>query len=186
MRNSWKGRIEVRIAGFGGQGVILSTVIAGKAVSLYEKKEAVVMEAYGPESRGGASSGTVVIDDVPVDYPYVSELDILVVMSQEAYRRFRPELKPDGYLLIEKDLVELHKDDGAKIYAIPATRFAEEMGNKIVANIVMLGFLTGVTGLTSYDSMKSAILDTVPPKTRKLNEDAYNKGYEYGKKLKEA
>lgn len=174
-------RQEIRIAGFGGQGIILATVIAGKAAAIYEGKEATVMETYGPEARGGACSGTVVVDDVKVDYPYVTSPDIMAIMSQASYIKFRPELKEDGVLLIDEDLVEPKEDDNAKTYKIPATRFAEELGNKIVANIIMLGFLTGITKYVSYESMKSAILGTVKVRFRELNEKAYNRGYEYGK-----
>ena len=177
-------RQEIRIAGFGGQGIILATVITGKAAAIHEGKEATVMESYGPEARGGACSGTVVIDDVKVDYPYVISSDIMAIMSQASYNKFRPELKEDGILLIDEDLVKLKEDDSASVYKIPATRFAEELGNKIVANIIMLGFLTAITEYVSYESMKSAILGTVKPRFRELNEKAYNRGYEYGKRMK--
>jgi len=174
-------RQEIRIAGFGGQGIILSAVITGKAAAIYEGKESTVMENYGPEARGGACSGTIVINETKVDYPYVTNADIMAIMSQASYSRFRSDLKKGGALLIEEDLVKLDKDDHATVYKIPATRFAEELGNKIVTNIVMLGFMIGVTKFVSYESMKSAILDTVKARFKELNEKAYNRGYEYGK-----
>ncbi len=177
-------RQEIRIAGFGGQGIILSAVITGKAAAIYEGKEATVMENYGPEARGGACSGTIVIDDTKVDYPYCTHADIMAIMSKASYTRFRPDLKEGGVLLIEEDLVDLDKDDNALVYKIPATRFAEELGNKIVTNIIMLGFMIGVTEFVSYESMKSAILGTVKARFRELNDKAYNRGFEYGQLAK--
>ncbi len=174
-------RQEIRIAGFGGQGIILSAVITGKAAAIYEGKEATVMENYGPEARGGACSGTIVINDSKVDYPYTIAPDVMAIMSNPSYLKFRPELKKGGVLLVEEDFVELDKDDDALVYKIPATRFAEDLGNKIVTNIIMLGFMIGVTKFISYESMKSAILDTVKARFKTLNEKAYNRGYDYGK-----
>ena len=118
-------RQEVRIAGFGGQGIILAAVITGKAAAIYEGKEATVMENYGPEARGGACSGTIVINETKVDYPYTTNPDIMAIMNKASYDKFRPELKKDGILLIEEDLVTLDKNDNADVYRIPATRFAE-------------------------------------------------------------
>lgn len=175
-----KGRIEVRFSGFGGQGIISAAIIAGKAVAIYEGRESVVMESYGPESRGGSSSGTVVIDDNRVDYPYVIEPDILVAMSQGGYEKYKSEIKKGGFLLIDEDLVEPEETDKAKIYRIPATRIAEELGSKIVANIVMLGFLLAVTKIVTLESMKRSILSRVPPKTADLNMKAFQRGYEFG------
>ncbi len=174
-------RQEIRIAGLGGQGIILAAVITGKAAAIYEGKESTVMENYGPEARGGACSGTIVINDTKVDYPYTTSPDIMAIMSKASYDKFRPELKKDGVLLIEEDMVPLDANDNAEVYKIPATRFAEELGNKIVTNIIMLGFLVGVTEFVSYESMQSAILDTVKSRFKELNLKAYNRGYEHGK-----
>ena len=179
-------RQEIRIAGFGGQGIILAAVITGKAAAIFEGKEATVMENYGPEARGGACSGTIVVNETKVDYPYTTSPDIMAIMNKASYDKFRPELKKDGILLIEEDLVTLDKNDNADVYKIPATRFAEEFGNKIVANIIMLGFMTGVTEFVSFESMKSAILSSVKPRFKDLNEKAYNRGYEFGKMSRRA
>ncbi|KAA0003143.1 MAG: pyruvate ferredoxin oxidoreductase [Thermoplasmata archaeon] len=176
-------RTEIRFSGFGGQGIIKSALIAGRAAAIYDKKEAVVTQSYGPEARGGACSGTVIVDNEPIDYPYVTAPDILVVMSQEAYTTYRPTLKKDGMMLIDEDLVKLDKNDKALVYKIPATRFAEELGKKIVANVVMLGFFTSITGVTKYDSMKKAVLESVPQRFREINEKGFEKGYNYGKEI---
>jgi len=172
---------EIRIAGFGGQGVILSAMILGKAASIYENAFATMTQSFGPEARGGACSAQLVVSDSPVLYPYVRQPDILVVMSQEAYNRFAPELKPGGTLIIEEDLVRVSNLRGdPKVYAIPATRFAEELGKRMVLNSVMVGFFTSVTKLLSADAVRKAVADSVPPSFRELNQKAFEKGFEYG------
>src|ERR1700757_2808841 len=125
---------EIRVAGFGGQGVILSAIVLGKAASIYENGFATMTQNFGPEARGGACSAQLVISDEPVLYPYVTQPDIMVIMSQEAYNRFAQELKPGGLLIIEEDLVRVSNTDNRKVYSIPATRFAEELGKRMVLN----------------------------------------------------
>jgi len=172
---------EIRIAGFGGQGVILSAVVLGKAASIYENGFATMTQNFGPEARGGACSAQLVLSDSPVLYPYVTRPDIMVIMSQEAYNRFAPELKPEGLLIIEEDLVRVSDLKGdPKIYAVPATRFAEELGKRMVLNSVMVGFFTAVTKLLSADAVRKAVADSVPPTFRELNLKAFDKGFEYG------
>lgn len=172
---------EIRIAGFGGQGVILSAVVLGKAASIYENGFATMTQNFGPEARGGACSAQLVVSDSPVLYPYVTRPDIMVIMSQEAYNRFAHELKPGGLLIIEEDLVRVSDLRGdPKVYAIPATRFAEELGKRMVLNSVMVGFFTAVTKLLSADAVRKAVADSVPPAFRELNLKAFEKGFEYG------
>jgi 2-oxoglutarate ferredoxin oxidoreductase subunit gamma len=175
---------EIRIAGFGGQGVILATNILGRACALYEDGHATMMQSFGPEARGGAASATLVLSDEAVLYPYVSKLDVLVVMSQEAYTRFAPEVRAGGLLLVEKDLVRLSGVEGdCKVFGIPATRLAEELGKKMILNVVMVGCLAALTGVVQAESCKKAVADLVPPRFRDLNLSAFDKGFEYGGKL---
>jgi len=172
---------EIRIAGFGGQGVILSAIVLGKAASIYENGFATMTQNFGPEARGGACSAQLVVSDTPVLYPYTTQPDIMVIMSQEAYNRFANDLKPGGMLIIEEDLVRvsnLNRDK--KVYSIPATRFAEELGKRMVLNAVMVGFFTAVTQLLGADAVRKAVADSVPPNFRELNLKAFEKGYEYG------
>ncbi|MFC2087823.1 2-oxoacid:ferredoxin oxidoreductase subunit gamma [Bacteroidota bacterium] len=174
--------LEIKLSGFGGQGIVLAGYILGKAASLYDKKNATLTQSYGPESRGGACSAQVVISEEEVDYPEVLDPDILVTMSKEAYDKYLPNLKANGILLYDEDLVENNKvlSDSNKAYAIPATRFAEELGRKIVANIIMLGFLTSITRIIKQDSMKKAIENSIPKGTEELNLTAFQRGYDYG------
>ncbi len=172
---------EIRIAGFGGQGVILSAIIVGKAASIFEGEYACMTQSFGPEARGGACSAQVILSDSPVLYPYVTKPDILVVMSQEAYTKFAPELKPTGMLIIERDLVKLSDlKPGVKVFSCPATRLAEELGKKMVLNSVMVGFFAAVTKLLKPDSVRQAVGESVPESFRELNLKAFDKGYEYG------
>ena len=172
---------EIRIAGFGGQGVILSAIIIGKAASIYENGFATMTQNFGPEARGGACSAQLVLSDSPVLYPYVTHPDVMIVMSQEAYSRFVPELKDGGTLIIEEDLVRVSELKGSiKVFSIPATRFAEELGKRMVLNSVMVGFFTAVTKLLDPDAVRKAVADSVPANFRELNLKAFEKGFEYG------
>ncbi len=175
---------EIRIAGFGGQGVILATHILGRAASVHEGRYATMTQSYGPEARGGAASASLIVSDEPVLYPYVTHPDILVVMSQEAYTRFTPEVKPGGFLLVEEDLVRLdRKAQELKIYGIPATRFAEELGKKMVLNVIMTGFLCAITGAVSIEAARKSVADSVPARLRDLNLQAFDKGVQHGREL---
>ena len=146
---------------------------------LYDNKNAIFTPSYGPEARGGAASSNVVISDDEIDYPYVTHPDILVVMSQGAYEKFAPLLKDGGKLIVDEDLVKLKNGEG-DVAKVAATRIAEEMGKRIVANIVMLGFFTGVTKILSYEAIKKAVLAAVPERFRELNEEALERGYKKG------
>ena len=174
---------EIRFAGYGGQGIIRSGIIVGKAASIYDSKFGTMSQSFGPEARGGACSSQLVVSDSKVLYPYITTSDILVAMSQEGYDKFEPELGEKGMLLMDEDLVKPKPPRGKiKVLSIPATRFAEELGKKIVANVVMLGFFTAVTDVVGYDAMKKALPGSVPDKALDLNIKAFERGYEYGKK----
>ena len=170
-------RTEICISGFGGQGIVLAGYILGKAIALYGGREAVMTQAYGPEARGGASSANIVVSDETVDYPFVIEADILAALSQEAYTKFRPAVKPDALVLIDSDLVKPFEDDIPM--GIPATRIAEELGRRIVANVVMLGYFTSAADVVDREAMEKAIESTVKPKTLSLNLKAFETGYQY-------
>lgn len=172
---------EIRVAGFGGQGVILAGMIIGKAACIFENGYATLTQSFGPEARGSACSAQVILSSEPILYPYVTQPDILIAMSQDAYNRFVPELKPNGTLLIEEDLVRISElPNGIRVHGVPATRLAEELGRRLVLNIVMVGFFAAVTKLIGPEALRKAVADSVPPGTEKLNLRAFDKGYEYG------
>ena len=175
-------RKEVLIGGFGGQGVILASVILGRAIAVYEGLYAVQTQAYGPESRGGASRSEVVISDEPIDYPKALAPDYAILLSQEAYNKYLPLVKEGGIIILEKDLIphrnsELEKK--LKVYALPFTEIAEEeVGLSLTMNILVLGFFAKV----SEESIKKAVLDSVPRGTEAINTRALEKGFELGEK----
>ena len=172
---------ELRVAGFGGQGVILSAIILGRAASIHQGAFATMTQNFGPEARGGACSAQLLLSDQPILYPYVTQPDILVVMSQEAYSKFAPELKEGGTLIVEQDLVRVTDlPRSTKVYSCPATRLAEELGKRMVLNSVMVGFFAAVTKLLESDAVRKAVADSVPSNFRELNLKAFEKGYEYG------
>jgi 2-oxoglutarate ferredoxin oxidoreductase subunit gamma len=172
---------EIRIAGFGGQGVILSAIVLGKAASIYQGAFATMTQNFGPEARGGACSAQLVLSDSPVLYPYVTLPDILVVMSQEAYVRFGSELKDGGVMIVEHDMVRVSDlKQGIQVYSVPATRIAEELEKRMVLNSVMVGFFTAITHLLAPDAVRKAVADSVPPSFRELNLQAFEKGLDYG------
>ncbi len=151
---------EIRLGGIGGQGIALAGNLLGKAAALYDGREAVFTQTHGPEARGGASRADVIIGDIPIDYPFVNHPDVLAVLFQEAYERFRPGLKTGGVLIVERDLVTPHAEDAAAL-RLPATRMAEALGSKLAANIVLLGYLTGLTGVVSRRALEAALQATV-------------------------
>ena len=174
---------ELRIAGFGGQGVILSAIVLGKAASIYQGAYATMTQNFGPEARGGACSAQLLLSDEPILYPYVTQPDMMVIMSQEAYTRFVPELKEGGTLIVEQDLVRVTDlPRQTKVYSCPATRLAEELGKRMVLNSVMVGFFTAVTQLLDPEAVRNAVADSVPSSFRDLNLKAFEKGFEYGLK----
>lgn len=175
-------RHEIRFSGFGGQGIITVGYILGKAAALFDQRQVTLTKSYGPESRGGASSAQIIISDEEINYPRITEPEVLVAMSQEAYTKYIGELPSGGLLLIDEDLVKLsHPRDDIQVRAIPATRIAEsELGRKIVANIVMLGFVTANTDIVSLKGIREAVLSSIPKGTEELNTQALERGYTYG------
>jgi 2-oxoglutarate ferredoxin oxidoreductase subunit gamma len=177
--------LQMRIAGFGGQGVVLAGMVIGRAATIYGDKHVTLTQSFGPEARGSTCSVQLIVSPEPILYPYVTRPDILVAMSRDAYTRFAPNLKPGGLLLYEQDLIdpELVRSDVSS-WGIPATRFAEELGRKVVLNMVMVGFVTAITEITSPEAARRSVGESSPKGTEALNLSAYQKGLEYGRSLK--
>jgi 2-oxoglutarate ferredoxin oxidoreductase subunit gamma len=174
--------MDIRFSGFGGQGIIKCGLITGKALSLFDDKNATLTQSIGPEARGSAASSQLVISSDRVLYPYIVAPEILVCMSQEAYEKYEPDLRDGGLLLVDEDLVKHPKPRGkTKMYSIPATRIAEELGNKIVMNLVMIGFFTAITEVVPPEAIKKALPGLVPGRFLELNEEAFDRGYKYGR-----
>jgi len=173
-------KTEIIITGFGGQGIILAGFILGKAAAIGDKMESTMIQSYGPESRGGSCSSQIVISDRLIHYPYVTHPDILVCMSQSGYDKMYGNLKKGGTLIVDQDLARpSHKIDG-DFFSIPATRMAEELGRVMMANIIMIGFLTAVTNIISMVAAQKAVEESVPKGTETMNIKAFTKGSDYG------
>ncbi len=158
-------RYEIRIGGFGGQGVVTLAVVLGETLSLIEGKKCVQTQSYGPEARGGASKSEIVVDDVEVDYPKVQAPDVFVAMSRAAYLEYIEGLKENGILIIDADLVDIEGDlpDGVKVYKIPATRIAEkDVGSKLAMNVVMLGVIAAITKIVTYEGLRQRVEERWP------------------------
>ena len=169
-------RTEVQIAGFGGQGIVLSGVILGEA-AIIDGKNAVQTQSYGPESRGGAARSDVVISEEKVDYPKVLKAHILVALSQPAFDKYISGVSRGTTVVIDKDLVQTNDSSH---FRLPFTRIADKLGRKVVANSVMLGYLVGLTGIISRDSLEEAIKRNIPLGTEDLNLEAFEEGWSMG------
>jgi 2-oxoglutarate ferredoxin oxidoreductase subunit gamma len=170
-----KNRTEIRLAGEGGQGMILAGIILAEAASIYGGKNVVQSQSYGPEARGGASKSEVVISSDEIDHPEVLQADVLVALSQEAYRKFRKDVKPDGLLIVDADKVEGAEEH---VIQIPITRMAlETTGRQITANTVALGVLVGLTGIVSRADIEKAVTARAPHGTQEMNRKALEAGF---------
>jgi 2-oxoglutarate ferredoxin oxidoreductase subunit gamma len=170
-------RHEVRLAGFGGQGIILAGFVLGRAAAIYGGKEAVFTQSYGPEARGGACAAEVVISDEPIDYPLLTAPTHVVCMSQEAFNKYGSGLADGASLITDSDLVQVPGLNGT-LRSVPATRLARELGNRMAANIVMLGFFAGATGVVSRQALEEAVRASMKPKLLELNMRALDAGFQ--------
>ncbi len=176
-------RKDIRIAGFGGQGIILAGIVIGKAAALHDNIFAVQTQSYGPEARGGASRTEVVVSDEDVDYPKVQSPDIFVAMSHTALIAYLDDLKDGGTLIVDPDMISMDeimpfvKEHNIQLYTAPATKTAaEEIGIRIVANIVMIGAIVEITKVVTEEAARAAIAESVPPGTEDKNLAAFDAG----------
>ncbi len=178
-------RTEIRLAGEGGQGIILAGIILAEAAAIYEGKHVTQTQSYGPESRGGASRSEVVISDGEIDHPEVLCPDIVVMLSQEAYNKFAKSVCADGLLIVDEDAVKTAPDfKGVKI---PIARIAQETtGRAITANTVALGVLVGLTNVVSRDAIGKAITARAPKGTEEMNRKALRAGFAAVEQIKQA
>jgi 2-oxoglutarate ferredoxin oxidoreductase subunit gamma len=167
-------RYEIRLAGSGGQGLILAGIILAEAAGVYDGKFVCQTQSYGPEARGGASKAEVVISDGEIDYPKAIRPDVLLALNQKSLEAFSSDLKPGGLLLVDADLVK--EAPASRVLALPFTRIARELGRAMAANIVALGALAQLTGAVSLDSLTAAVLARVPKGTEDLNRQALAAG----------
>ena len=174
---------NIRICGFGGQGVILAGVIIGKAAAVHDGLECVQSQSYGPEARGGASRTEVIIADHKIGYPRLTICDMMMALSQEAFDTYKHDLTDDALIIIDPDMVKKVEleDKNRKIYKVEGMKIANDLGKKIVFNIIMVGAMAAITEVSSKENILKSVLDSVPPKTIDLNKKAFELGYEAGK-----
>jgi len=169
-------RKEIRLAGEGGQGMILAGIILAEAAAIYDNKNATQTQSYGPEARGGASKAEVVIDQGEIDHPEVILADVLVAMSQEACDKYAGNLKKDGILIVDQERVGRVPSNRA--IKVPITRLAQESsGKSITANVVALGVLVGLTGVVSRQAITQAVAARAPKGTKDMNQAALSAGF---------
>jgi len=174
-----ENRYEIRLSGSGGQGIILAGIILAEAASIYDGREAVQTQSYGPESRGGHSKSEVVISDIEIDYPKVVSPDLLLAMTQDAFDSYRSSVKPGGVVIVDSDLVRRLTDVDGRLIALPITAVAKEVtGGVLSANIVALGVIAAVSGVVSRESLEKAVAARVPKGTEEMNLDALRAGFD--------
>jgi 2-oxoglutarate ferredoxin oxidoreductase subunit gamma len=170
-------RYEIRLSGSGGQGIVTAGVILAEAAAIYDDKNATQSQSYGPEARGGASKSEVIISDEEIHFPKATEIDLLLAMTQESCDRYSNDLKSGGILITDSTLVSKTPDGDFTLYPLPITEIARnKLGKIIVANIVALGAIVGISKVVSPQALESAVLARVPRGTENLNKEALNEG----------
>jgi 2-oxoglutarate ferredoxin oxidoreductase subunit gamma len=181
-RRNLEDRYELRLAGEGGQGMILAGVILAEAAAVYDGLNAVQTQSYGPEARGGASRSEVVVARGEIDYPQVMAADLLLCMSQEACDKFYGQVKEDGLIVVDSGSVS--RVPSHRAICVPITQIAEEAtGRRITASTVALGLVSGLTGVVTHEALKKAVGDRVPAGTEEINLKALAAGFSEGERL---
>lgn len=168
-------RWTIRFGGFGGQGIVLSSVVFGLA-AVHDGKFVCQRASYGAEARGGKCKSEVIISDEEISYPLIDELQILVIMSQQAIESYLSELKPSGLIIIDPDMVDEVKRRDVRVLKIPAAKTADGLGNRIVANMIMLGALQAETGIVTKESLHKAMRESVADRFIEINTTALETG----------
>jgi 2-oxoglutarate ferredoxin oxidoreductase subunit gamma len=172
-------RYEVRLSGEGGQGLILAGIILAEAAAIYDEKNAIQTQSYGPEARGGACKSEVIISEDEIDYPKATQIDLLLALTQEACDKYSGEIKKGGMLVVDSFAVERAPEDGVQVFCLPIIETArDKIGKLIVANIVALGAIVGLSGIVTRDAMEKALRARVPRGTEELNLRALAAGFE--------
>jgi 2-oxoglutarate ferredoxin oxidoreductase subunit gamma len=170
-------RYEIRLSGSGGQGLILVGKVLAEAAAIYDGLNATQSQSYGPEARGGASRSEVIISNGDIDYPKSENIDILLALTQEACDKYVGDLKENGILLIDSQMVTRMPAGNYKIVAIPIIQSAvERLGKFLFSNIIALGIITKLSGIVSEDAVKQAIRARVPKGTEEINIKAFYTG----------
>ena len=172
------GAYAIRLSGAGGQGLVLAGIILAEAAALYDGRHAVQTQAYGPESRGGASKSEVLISDAEIDYPKAGDADLFLALTQEAAAKYGAQVKPGGVAVVDSGRVLKPPEGPFAIHAVPIIATARErLGKAVVANIVALGVIVALSGVVSREGLERAMLGRVPVGTEDLNRRALEAGF---------
>ena len=178
-------RTEFRFAGSGGQGLILAGIILADAAAIYENKNAVQTQSYGPEARGGSSKSEVIISDSPIEYPKATMVDYMVALTQESFTKYIKDVKDSGIVIADKELVADFSNAKGKLYVIDMVKSArEELGKLLGLNIIALGVLVELSGIVSHESIEQALMKRAPKGFEDYNKKAIEIGFRLAKEIK--
>jgi len=171
-----QSRATIQFCGFGGQGIVLSSVILGTAVVTRAGMNAVQTQSYGSEARGGECQAELILAQGDIFSPLAEDVQVLIAMSQSALDRYLDRLQPGGALVYDPELVEAPARTDVQILPVPATEIASRLGARIAANMVMLGFLQQATGLLTAEALFETIRENVPSRFLEVNLSAAREG----------
>ena len=170
-------RVEIRLSGSGGQGLILGGIILAEAAIL-DGNNAIQSQSYGPEARGGASKAEVIISNEEIDFPKVEKADVLLAITEIAYKKYINSLKDGGILIADSSINVDTENKPYKVLHVPIIATAnDKLGKVMVANIVALGVIQELTEVVTKESLEAAVLNRVPKGTEDLNRTALSEGY---------
>jgi 2-oxoglutarate ferredoxin oxidoreductase subunit gamma len=176
-------RYEIRLSGSGGQGLIFAGVALAQAITTLDDSNVVQTQSYGPEARGGASRADLVISDSEIYYPKPMKLNLLLALTQEACDNYFPDLKEDGLLIIDSDLVT--QVPTSRYVGVPFTQLAKnDIGVPMVANVIALGAICAITGIVSEKALTEVVKLRAPRGTEEKNLAALKLGIKMGKQAK--
>jgi 2-oxoglutarate ferredoxin oxidoreductase subunit gamma len=177
-------QISIRFCGFGGQGIVLSAIIIAYGSVIFDSKEAVQTQSYGPESRGGASKAEVIVADHPIDYPLIDKSDVLIALSQESVDKYFGDAHEGSWVIVDPGLVrDLPQADHLSVAHLPAAKLADELGSRLTANMITLGALIGLTQVISVSSLEKSIMDNTDQAFHELNIAGMQTGLRYAREM---
>jgi 2-oxoglutarate ferredoxin oxidoreductase subunit gamma len=173
---------EIRLAGYGGQGIILSGILLAEAAGVYDGRYAAQTQSYGPEARGGVSRADVIISDEPIDYPKTRSLDVFLALTTESLEKYLGDVREDGTVIVDSGQVN-HLAEDDRLIALPIQEAVlEKIGKQVVTNVACLSVLQALTGVISLEALKKAVQARVPKKFLEMNLQAIEVGQELAKK----
>ena len=180
-----QSRVEIRLGGSGGQGLLFAGLVLAEAAGLYDGFEVAMVQSYGPEARGGASKAELIISDQAIDYPLCARVDLLLALNQEAADAYSWDISPQAWVLVDSDLVA--HPPTSRAAALPFTAVARDKLKKVmVANVVALGAVSELTGLVSRRSLEKAIIARAPAGAEELNKKALGLGAKLARQVKDS